>query len=100
MTGMVEILKQGQYQPMSLAHQVAILYVAGQGHLDELPVAQVKPFEEAFHTFLDERYPDVIHQITRTNELADPIAKQLDEAAVQCKQQLLTASRAQAGTTT
>ncbi len=95
---MVEILKQGQYQPMSLAHQVAILYVAGQGHLDELPVAQVKPFEEAFHTFLDERYPDVIHQITHTNELADPIAKQLDEAAVACKQQFLSSAGIQKAT--
>jgi F-type H+-transporting ATPase subunit alpha len=90
---MVEVLKQGQYQPMSLAHQVAIIYVAGQGHLDELPVNQVKPFEEAFHKFLDERYPDVIHQITTTKELADPIAKRLDEAAVQCTQQFLVSKQ-------
>src|SRR3990167_4698694 len=57
---MVEILKQGQYQPMSLAHQAAIIYVVGKGHLDDVPLAQVKPFEEAFHTFLEERYPDKI----------------------------------------
>jgi F-type H+-transporting ATPase subunit alpha len=96
---MVEILKQGQYQPMSLAHQVAILYVAGQGHLDELPVSQVKPFEEAFHAFLDERYPDVIHEIATAKELAEPIAKRLDEAAVACKQTFLAAARAPAGAT-
>jgi len=86
---MVEVLKQEQYQPMGLAHQVAILYVANQGHLDELPLSQVKPFEAAFHAFLDERYPDAIHDIERTKDLSDAVAKQLDEAAVKCKQQFL-----------
>lgn len=86
---MVEILKQDQYQPMSLAHQVAIIYVGGQGYLDELDVAQVKPFEETFHTFLDEQYPDVIHEIERTKDLTDAATKKLDEAAMKCKQQFL-----------
>ncbi|MBI4343344.1 MAG: F0F1 ATP synthase subunit alpha [Candidatus Omnitrophica bacterium] len=72
---MVEVLKQGQYQPMSLAHEVAIMYVGGQGHLDELPRGQIKPFEDAFHAFLEERYPDVIHDIDRAKELSDAVAK-------------------------
>ncbi|MBI1992528.1 MAG: F0F1 ATP synthase subunit alpha [Candidatus Omnitrophica bacterium] len=90
---MVEILKQDQYSPMSLAHQVAILYVANQGHLDELPLGQVKPFEAAFHAFLEERYPDILHEIEKTNDLAEPIAKRLDEAAAACKQQFLTSAK-------
>ncbi|MBI3996722.1 MAG: F0F1 ATP synthase subunit alpha, partial [Candidatus Omnitrophica bacterium] len=88
---MVEILKQGQYQPMSLAHQVAIIYVGGKGHLDDVPLAQVKPFEEAFHTFLEERYPDILHEIERTKELSEAIANRLDDAAAQCKPQFLAA---------
>ena len=87
---MVEILKQGQYEPMSLAHQVAIIYVGGKGHLDEVPLAQVKPFEEAFHKFIEEKYPDILHEIERTKELSETIAKRLDDAAEQCKQQFLT----------
>ncbi len=87
---MVEVLKQGQYQPMSLAHQVAIIYVAGQGHLDALPVAQIKPFEHAFHAFLDEKFQDVVHEIDTKKELSDTTIQRLDEAAKQCKQQLLT----------
>lgn len=86
---MVEILKQGQYQPTSLAHEVAIISVGGQGHLDELPKDQVKPFEETFHKFLDEQYPDVIHEIEQTKDLSEAAAKKLDEAAVKCKQQFL-----------
>ena len=86
---MVEILKQDQYQPMSLAHQVAILYVGGQGHLDELPKDRVKPFEAFFHAFLDERYPDVIHEIDKTKDLPEAIAKRLDAAAAEAKPQFL-----------
>jgi F-type H+-transporting ATPase subunit alpha len=87
---MVEILKQGQYQPMSLGHQVAILHVAGQGHLDALPLEQVKPFEAAFHAFLDEKFPDTIHEIEKTNELSDVIAKRLDTAAAECAQRFMS----------
>ena len=93
---MVEVLKQGQYQPMGLAHQVAILYAGGQGHLDDLPLAQVKPFEAAFHAFLDEQYPDVIHDISKTNDLSDVIAKRLDDAAKQCKERFLASAGAKA----
>ena len=91
---MVEILKQDQYQPMSLAHQVAILYVANQGQLDELPRAQVKPFETVFHAFLDERYPDVIHEIEKTKDLPEAAAKRLDEAAKACKERFLAGTSA------
>ena len=86
---MVEILKQDQYQPMSLAHQVSILYVAGQGHLDDIPLPQVKPFELRFHAFLEERYPDVLHEIAKTNDLPEVIAKRLDHAAKECKVQFI-----------
>jgi F-type H+-transporting ATPase subunit alpha len=90
---MVEILKQEQYQPMSLAHQVAIIYVAGKGHVDEIPAGQVKAFEAQFHAFIEERYPDVLHEIAQTKELSEVIAKRLDDAVVQCKQVFLAAAK-------
>ena len=89
---MVEILKQDQYTPMSLAHQVAIIYVAGQGHLDEVPRADVKRFEASFHAFLDERYPDAIHEIERAKKLPESVAQKLDEAAGKFKQQFTQAT--------
>jgi F-type H+-transporting ATPase subunit alpha len=72
---------------MSLAHQIAIIYVVGKGHLDDVSLAQVKPFEEAFHKFIEEKYPDILHEVERTKELSETIAKRLDDAAGQCKQQ-------------
>ncbi|MBI3321700.1 MAG: F0F1 ATP synthase subunit alpha, partial [Candidatus Omnitrophica bacterium] len=91
---MVEILKQDQYQPMGLAHQVAIFSIANQGHLDELPLDRIRPFEAAFHAFLDERYPDVIHEITKTKDLSDVVAQRLDAAAKACKERFLAPANA------
>src|SRR5213075_461294 len=42
---MVELLKQGQYQPLSVEKQVAIIFAGSQGLLDDLPVDRVRPFE-------------------------------------------------------
>jgi len=81
----VEVLKQGQCQPMGLAHQVAILYAAGQGHLDEVPLARVTPFEHAYHAFLDSRYADALYEIERSKDLPASVAKKLDDAAKEFK---------------
>ena len=91
---MVEVLKQDQYQPMDLAHQVAILYVANAGRLDRLPTAQVKPFEHAFRAFLDEKFPDALHAIAQTKTLEDEIKTRLEDAATQCLQQFQTEASA------
>ncbi len=87
---MVEVLKQDQYQPMSLDHMVAIIGVGGQGLLDDVPVRQVKAFEDAFHQFLEARYPDVLHEISQTKTLPEASMTKLKEAAAKCKEQFLT----------
>jgi len=88
----VEVLKQDQYQPMSLAHQVVILSAVGQGALDDVPLEQVKTFEQRFHAFLDERYPDVIHEIEKTKELPEAIVKSLESAVKEFKSQFMAPS--------
>jgi F-type H+-transporting ATPase subunit alpha len=48
-----EVLKQGQYQPQSVAQQVAIIYAVTNGHLADVPVEKVKDFEDKFHKFIE-----------------------------------------------
>jgi F-type H+-transporting ATPase subunit alpha len=55
----VEILKQGQYEPMSVQNQVMIIYVATQGYLDDMPIEAVKPFEKEFYGFIADKYADI-----------------------------------------
>ncbi len=50
---LVEILKQGQYQPMSMEHQVAVLYAATKGFVDGIVLEKVRTWEEGLHAYLD-----------------------------------------------
>ncbi len=56
----VEVLKQDQYTPMSMEHQVVILYAATQGYLDGVTVDQVKAWERGLHAYLDESQLDLM----------------------------------------
>jgi F-type H+-transporting ATPase subunit alpha len=78
----VEILKQEQYVPMPVERQVMIIYVATQGHLDDLPVGVVKAFEREFYPFIDEKYADISHQIRESKQLDDKLEQKL-QAAIQ-----------------
>src|SRR5690348_14939655 len=58
-----EILKQRQYTPMSVEHQIMIIYVASHGFLDDIPVDKVSEWEEQFHSFMDASYGDLVQGI-------------------------------------
>lgn len=81
--GMVseEILKQGQYQPMSMEKQVMILWMAGRGYIDDIPLLKVKKFEDEYHQFMDKEFPDVGHDIKTQKDIDANIEKRLKEAA-------------------
>ena len=66
---LVEILKQSQYKPMPVEQQVTIIYAGNNGFVDDLPVSSIRKFEEQFHPFMAESYPDIMEKIQRTKEL-------------------------------
>jgi F-type H+-transporting ATPase subunit alpha len=86
---LVEILKQGQYVPMSLSQQVSIIYVATKGVLDEVPLERVQEFEKGFHPFVAQKYPDVVNDLEKQKELTDSIAQRLDRAGNEYKNEFL-----------
>jgi F-type H+/Na+-transporting ATPase subunit alpha len=75
-----EIVKQPQYQPLAVEKQVAILYVATKGKLDDIPTPRVKEFESQFYRFLETERPNVLQELGDTRTLSDEIASALDEA--------------------
>ncbi len=77
---MVEILKQGQYAPMANEHQVAIIFAASKGFLDEIALEDVAQWEIDFHTFLDEKHSSVMHAIAEKGKLDDQIVSDLTGA--------------------
>jgi F-type H+-transporting ATPase subunit alpha len=60
---LTEILKQQQYEPLSVGEQVAILYAAVNGHLDSVPAKEVKDFQNRFLTFLREKHPKILETL-------------------------------------
>jgi len=74
---MVELLKQGQYQPLPVERQVAIIYAGTNGYLDDLPVTSVRDFEHGLYEYLDKQYADLMHDLRSKYELTDPIEARL-----------------------
>lgn len=76
----VEILKQGQYEPMTVEHQVAILYALTKGFLDDVAVEEIRAWEADFHKYLDTQAKEVIALITEKKELSDDVIAALEKA--------------------
>jgi F-type H+-transporting ATPase subunit alpha len=74
-----EIVKQPQYAPLPVEKQVAILYVATTGKLDDVPTPRVREFESQFYRFLETERPDVLKELGDTKNLTDELKKALDE---------------------
>ncbi len=75
-----EVIKQPQYQPLSVEKQVAILFVATTGKLDDVPTPRVREFEAAFYRFLETERPKALEELRATKTLTDEIASALSEA--------------------
>ncbi len=69
---LVEILKQGQYVPMNVEEQVAIIFAGTQGLLDKIPVDKIKDFESKFLKFMKESNSELLKGIVTTGELKEP----------------------------
>jgi len=82
---MVEILKQAQYAPLSMAKQVMIIYAGTAGCLDDLPVGSITKFEEELYPFIETRYPDLEREIAAKKELSDATRAVLRGAIEECK---------------
>ncbi len=68
---MTELLKQPQYEPVPLAHQVITIYAGTQGYCDQVPLDQVGRWEKEMIRFMDTHYPQVIRSIDETLRLTE-----------------------------
>jgi F-type H+-transporting ATPase subunit alpha len=84
---MVELLKQGQFVPMTVDQQVMVLWAGTQGHLDSIPVEAVRRFESEFLAFMAQKYPDVARTIAKENDLSEATAATLGQAVGEFKAQ-------------
>ncbi len=76
----VEILKQGQYQPVPVEKQVAIIFLGTQGLLTEVPVNRIKEFEEHFLLEMENKMPELLAEFKK-GALPDDGMKKMTEMA-------------------
>jgi F-type H+/Na+-transporting ATPase subunit alpha len=77
---MVEILKQAQFKPLNVIDQIMIIYAGNTGGLDQVPVKQVRAWEEQFLRFMHDQQSEVRAQLAKEKKITDEIAKKLDAA--------------------
>jgi F-type H+-transporting ATPase subunit alpha len=83
---LVEILKQPQYAPMPVEHQVMIIFAAVNGYLDDVPATHVRHFEHALHEFMRLSHPDVGQAILAKKQLDDDVTESLKRAILAFKE--------------
>jgi F-type H+-transporting ATPase subunit alpha len=84
---MTELLKQAQYMPMPLEHQVVIIYCGIHGHVDDVPIADIKRFEASFVSFLQDKYPQILEEIRVKKEITKENESELVKAIHEFKEQ-------------
>jgi F-type H+-transporting ATPase subunit alpha len=87
---MIELLKQGQYQPMDVFDQVLSIYAGNQGHLDDVPRTEVAQWEKGFLTFMRDQKPEIRQKIAETKDLDGATMEAINAAIKEYKAQYAT----------
>jgi F-type H+-transporting ATPase subunit alpha len=77
---LVELLKQGQYAPMSVIDQIVSVFAGTQGYLDDLPIAAVRTFEEGLLAYMHASHSELLDRILETGKLSDDDNQALKDA--------------------
>ncbi|EDV26816.1 ATP5A1 protein [Trichoplax adhaerens] len=77
---LTELLKQGQYVPMSIEEQVAVIFCGVRGHLDKVEPAKITAFEEGFLKYIRTNYQAVLDSIREQSQITPDSEAKLKEA--------------------
>ncbi|MBE9532075.1 MAG: F0F1 ATP synthase subunit alpha [Proteobacteria bacterium] len=77
---LVEILKQGQYEPLAVEKQILIIYAATKGYLDEYPVATLGRYEVEFNSFVESKHQGLLTDIREKKKMDESIEAKLKGA--------------------
>jgi F-type H+/Na+-transporting ATPase subunit alpha len=86
---LVEVLKQGQYQPQPVEKQIVIIFAGTGGHLDDLPLEQVRRFEEDLYRHMDNVHRAMLEKIRAKKVLDDELRGALRAAIQEFKERFV-----------
>ncbi len=96
---LVEILKQGQYKPLPVEKQVLIIYAGTNAWLDDLPVEQIRDFEQGLYRFVESAHPAILNDIREKKTVDDALKAQIEQVLKEYKERFVSEHAPVAATT-
>src|SRR5690349_8154073 len=93
---LTELLKQPQFSPLPFSKQILAIYAGTNGYLDDLPVPQVRDFEEGLYKFVDTANPGLLQQIMEKKQLDDNLKAEMDRVLKEHKERFVSERQAAA----
>lgn len=84
---LVELLKQGQYEPIIVEEQVLTIFTGVNGYLDDIAVEDINRFEKELISFAKSNYPDVLESIKKEKKLSDELTEKMEKLVEDFKKQ-------------
>lgn len=73
----VEVMKQKQYEPLTVAEMAFSLYAVDKGYLDEVPLEKIRDFEHGMHDYLRDKAKNLFEEINKTGDYNDDVAAKI-----------------------
>jgi len=87
----VELMKQGEYNPLPVEQQIALLKINNSGLLDKLPVDKIREFEDTYLDMIGAKYSKKMEELSKSGKLSDEFGDEIVEAAQTVVDQILAA---------
>ena len=82
---MVELLKQDQYKPISVADQILVIFAGVNGFIDDVPVKKIREFEQGFLRFIKEKHQSVREEVVSKKKIDDELSARLQAIITEFK---------------
>ena len=86
----VEVLKQDKNDPVSVEHQVIIIYAVVNDYLKDIEVSDIREFEKNLFDYVDSTYPAIVSNIAATGELSPETEEMMKKAISECAEKFLS----------
>jgi F-type H+-transporting ATPase subunit alpha len=86
---LVELLKQGQFEPLPFTHQVIAIFAGTNGFLDDLTIEEVRPFEKALYAYIETVNPALFKNLAEKKSLTDEIKADISKTTAEAKERFL-----------
>ena len=84
----MELMKQKQYHPLTIAEMAFSLFAADKGYLDDIPSDRVTNFEAELHDFVKEKHKKLFQKINKNGDYNDDIAKEMEKVLEELKKSI------------